>query len=159
MRIGIGHDAHRLVADRALVLGGVTIDHPTGLLGHSDADVLVHAIGDALLGALGQGDLGKHFPDSDPAFKDISSLRLLQDICSLMRTLGFRCVNVDAVIVAQAPRLAPYTERMRANIADCLGLDPARVNLKATTTEGMGFEGRQEGISAQAVVLLAETRA
>ncbi len=154
MKTGIGYDAHRLVPDRPLVLGGVTVPHTTGLLGHSDADVLVHAVCDAVLGALGQGDIGKHFPDSDPAYKDVSSLKLLEEVQTLADRQGYRCGNLDAIIVAQKPKLAAYMEKMKNNIARRLNVSPGQVNIKATTTEGMGFEGREEGISAQAVVLL-----
>ena len=157
MRVGLGYDAHRLVAGRPLILGGVEIPHALGLLGHSDADVLTHAIGDALLGAAGAGDLGTHFPDKDPAFKDISSLVLLKRIREIVRDRGFTPQNVDATIVAQAPRLAPHIPAMQANLAPILGLTPAEVNIKATTTEHMGFAGRGEGIAAYAVVLVAKT--
>ena len=154
IKIGIGYDAHRLVAQRPLVLGGVAIPCDVGLLGHSDADVLIHAIGDAVLGALGQGDLGRHFPDNDPAYCGISSLVLLEKIALMLQAGGMVCGNVDAVIVAQQPKLAPFVGRMAAVIAGCLGIASAQVNIKATTTEKMGFEGRGEGISAQAVVLI-----
>jgi len=154
MRIGLGFDAHRLVAGRPLVLGGVEIDHHLGLWGHSDADVLTHAIGDALLGAAGLGDLGRHFPDTDPAFKDVSSLRLLQRIMEMVRERGFRVVNVDATVMAERPKLAPHMVHMAANLAPILGVPPAEMNLKATTTEKMGFTGREEGIAAMAVVLV-----
>jgi 2-C-methyl-D-erythritol 2,4-cyclodiphosphate synthase len=157
MRVGLGYDAHRLVAGRPLILGGVEIPHALGLLGHSDADVLTHAIGDALLGAAGAGDLGTHFPDKDPAFKDISSLILLERIMGIVRDRGFAPQNVDATIVAQAPRLAPHFPEMQANLAPILGLTPAEVNIKATTTEHMGFAGRGEGIAAYAVVLVTKT--
>jgi len=156
MRVGLGYDAHRFAADRPLVLGGVTIAFHMGLLGHSDADVLVHAMGDAMLGAAGLGDLGKHFPDTDTTFKGISSLTILKRIQEMVSGQGYRCSNIDAVIVAQKPKLAGYIDEMKKNIAACLDLTPGAVNIKATTTEGMGFEGRQEGISAQAVVLLVE---
>jgi 2-C-methyl-D-erythritol 2,4-cyclodiphosphate synthase len=155
VRVGLGYDAHRLVADRPLILGGVEIPHTQGLLGHSDADVLSHAIGDALLGAVGAGDLGTHFPDKDPAYKNISSLILLTRIMAVVRDRGFQPVNVDATIVAQAPRLAPHIPAMQANLAHILGLTPAEVNIKATTTEHMGFAGRGEGMAAYAVVLVA----
>ena len=154
MRIGTGYDAHRLVEGRDLILGGVHIPHEKGLLGHSDADVLLHAICDALLGAAGLGDIGKHFPDTDPAYKGISSIRLLAAVGEKIATAGFSCGNVDAVIVAQRPKLAPYMDDMRSNIAAALRIGPDRVGIKATTTEGMGFEGRGEGISAQAVALI-----
>ncbi len=154
MRVGLGYDAHRLVAGRPLILGGVEIPHAQGLLGHSDADVLAHAIGDALLGAVGAGDLGTHFPDQDPAYKDISSLILLERIMAVVRDRGFAPVNVDATIVAQEPRLAPHIPAMQAKLAPILGLIQADVNVKATTTEHMGFAGRGEGMAAYAVVLV-----
>lgn len=156
MRVGLGYDAHRLVTGRPLILGGVDIPHTLGLLGHSDADVLSHAIGDALLGAVGAGDLGTHFPDKDPAYKDISSLILLERIMKVVRDRGFQPVNVDATIVAQEPRLAPHIPAMQANLAPILGLTPAEVNIKATTTEHMGFAGRGEGLAAYAVVLVTK---
>jgi 2-C-methyl-D-erythritol 2,4-cyclodiphosphate synthase len=157
MRVGLGYDAHRLVAGRPLILGGVEIPHTQGLLGHSDADVLSHAIGDALLGAVGAGDLGTHFPDRDPAYKDISSLILLERIMAMVRDRGFAPVNVDATIVAQEPRLAPHIPEMQKKLAPILGLTPNDVNLKATTTEHMGFTGRGEGMAAYAVVLVTKT--
>jgi 2-C-methyl-D-erythritol 2,4-cyclodiphosphate synthase len=156
MRVGQGLDAHRLVSGRPLILGGVTIPYPLGLLGHSDADVLSHAIGDALLGAAGLGDLGRHFPDSDPAYKNISSLVLLARIVALVEERGFRVVNVDATVVAEQPRLAPHVPDMIANLAPILGVAPEDVSLKATSMEKMGFTGRGEGIAALAVVLLEE---
>ncbi len=156
MRIGLGYDAHRLVEGRRLVLGGVAIPHPLGLLGHSDADVLSHAVGDALLGAAAAGDLGTHFPDSDPAYKDISSLVLLEKIAALVKARGFKPVNVDATIVAEKPRLAPHIPAMVANLAAALGLPPEAVNVKATTTEQMGFTGKGEGLAAYAVALVEE---
>lgn len=154
MRIGIGYDAHRLVPGRPLVLGGTTIAYDKGLLGHSDADVLVHAVCDAVLGAIGRGDIGRHFPDTDPAFKGIASLRLLERVRDMAFAAGFVCSNIDAVIVCQSPRLAPYLATMAQNIAGCLRVGPDAVNIKATTSEGMGFEGSGEGISAQAVALM-----
>jgi 2-C-methyl-D-erythritol 2,4-cyclodiphosphate synthase len=157
MRVGLGYDAHRLVAGRPLVLGGVEIPYEKGLLGHSDADVLTHAIGDALLGAVGAGDLGTHFPDQDPAYKDISSLILLARIMEVVRDRGFTPVNVDATIVAEQPRLAPHIPAMQARLAPVLGLTPADINIKATTTEHMGFAGRGEGLAAYAVVLVTKT--
>ncbi len=157
MRVGLGYDAHRLVEGRPLVLGGVRIPYHLGLAGHSDADVLSHAIGDALLGAVGAGDLGTHFPDRDPAYRNISSLVLLERIITLVKARGFKPVNVDAVVVAQEPRLAPYLEEMIANLAPILGLTPEAINLKATTTEHLGFTGRGEGIAAYAVVLVEKT--
>ncbi len=158
MKIGIGYDAHRLVAGRSLILGGVTVPHDTGLLGHSDADVLVHAVCDAVLGALGCGDIGRHFPDSDPAFTGVSSLKLLERVREMVERNGYRCGNVDAVIVAQQPKLAPFLEDMCGNIATALHIERELVNIKATTTETMGFEGRREGISSQAVVLLKKVQ-
>jgi len=154
MRIGQGYDAHRLVPGRPLVLGGVSIEHETGLLGHSDADVLLHALCDALFGALGEGDLGRHSPDSDGRYKGISSLRLLQEAMALCHRRGYVIGNLDATVVAQRPKLAPHIEQMRHNVADICGCSHLDVNIKATTTEGLGFEGREEGISALAVVLL-----
>ncbi len=157
MRIGIGYDAHRLVEGRALVLGGVTIEHSLGLLGHSDADVLLHAISDAVLGAVGLGDIGRHFPDTDPAWKGADSRKILEAVCALAREKGYSCVNVDAVVVAQQPKLAPYMDVMCSNVAACLNISVEHVNIKATTTEGLGPEGRCEGISAQAVVLMTHS--
>ena len=157
MRVVLGYDAHRLVAGRPLILGGVEIPHAQGLLGHSDADVLAHAIGDALLGAVGAGDLGTHFPDKDPAYEGISSLILLERIMQIVRDRGFAPKNVDATIVTQQPRLAPHIPLMQANLATTLGLTPADVNVKATTTEHMGFAGRGEGMAAYAVVLVTKT--
>jgi 2-C-methyl-D-erythritol 2,4-cyclodiphosphate synthase len=154
MRIGIGYDVHRLTQDRALILGGVEIPHDKGLLGHSDADVLVHAVMDAILGALALGDIGRHFPDTDAAYEDISSLVLLRRVKTLMEGQGYGVGNIDAVIIAQAPKCAPYIVQMRLNIAECLGCDAGRINIKATTEEGLGFSGREEGIAAQAVALL-----
>jgi 2-C-methyl-D-erythritol 2,4-cyclodiphosphate synthase len=153
--VGHGYDAHRLVAGRPLILGGVEIPYHLGLEGHSDADVLSHAVGDALLGAMAAGDLGTHFPDRDPAYKGISSILLLKRIMAMVENRGLTPVNVDATIVAQRPRLAPYISQMVANLAAALGLSRDAVNVKATTTEGMGFAGREEGIAAHAVVLLA----
>ena len=154
MKIGLGYDAHRFTEGRPLVLGGVVIHYHLGLLGHSDADVLSHAIGDAFLGAVGAGDLGRHFPDHDPAFKDISSLELLKKIMEIVRQRGYQPVNLDAVVVCEAPRLGPHFQEMIARLAPILGLPPEDLNLKATTTEKMGFTGRGEGISAYAVVLV-----
>jgi 2-C-methyl-D-erythritol 2,4-cyclodiphosphate synthase len=154
MRIGQGFDVHALVEGRRLVIGGVEIPHDKGLLGHSDADVLLHAICDALLGAAGLADIGRHFPDSDPRFKGIDSRELLRHVANLLVERRYRVVNVDATIVAQAPRMAPHIARMVAHIAADVGLDAACVNVKATTTEGLGFTGRGEGIAAQAVCLI-----
>ena len=153
-RIGQGYDAHRLASGRALVLCGVTVPASMGLDGHSDADVAVHALMDALLGALGRGDIGRHFPDSDPRYKGISSMLLLDQVMAMVRENGFEIMNADVTIVAQRPKLMPYLDAMRANIAAALGVPQERANVKATTTEHMGFEGREEGISAQAVALL-----
>jgi len=154
MRVGNGYDVHRLVPGRRLVLGGVEIQHETGLLGHSDADAPVHAIIDACLGAAGLGDIGMHFPDSDPAFKDISSLRLLCQTQAKLARMHLSIVNLDCVIVAERPKLAPYIPEMRKNISGCLKIEESRVNIKATTEEGLGFTGAREGISAWAVCLL-----
>lgn len=157
MRIGHGYDVHRLVEGRKLILGGVEIPHETGLLGHSDADVLLHAISDAILGAIGEGDIGRHFPDTDPAYRGASSIRLLQQVMLLAEAKGCRIGNVDGTIVAQRPKLAPYIPQMKTNIASALGCDPERVNVKATTTEELGFAGRREGIAAYSVALLEES--
>lgn len=154
MRIGHGYDVHRLVAERKLIIGGVDIPYPLGLLGHSDADVLLHAICDAVLGALGEGDIGRHFPDTDPAYKGISSLKLLREVMSLAASRGYDIGNIDATVIAQRPKLAPYIRAMVENIAVACNTDISRVNVKATTTEELGFEGRGEGISTHAVVLL-----
>ena len=159
MRIGQGYDVHALVPGRALIIGGVRIDHHSGLLGHSDADVLLHAITDAVLGAAGLGDIGRHFPDTDPAYRDADSHRLLQRAMELARSAGFALGNVDATIVAQEPRLARHLPRMVERIAQALGCDAAQVNLKAKTNERLGYLGRGDGIEAQAVVLLTLTPA
>lgn len=154
MRIGQGFDAHALVAGRKLVIGGVNIPHDKGLAGHSDADVLVHALCDALLGAAGLGDIGVHFPDTDARYKDIDSRRLLREVAELLRERDLRVVNVDATIFAQAPKMAPHIPAMRAHLVADLGVHQDAVNIKAKTTERMGFVGRGEGIAAEAVVLL-----
>ncbi len=154
MRIGIGYDVHQLVEGRKLILGGVEIEHEKGLLGHSDADVLVHSLMDAILGAMAEGDIGKHFPDTDQSYKDISSLILLGRVKNIMRSRGYRLVNADCVVAAQRPRLAPHIDKMRVNIAEVLETSPDNIGIKATTTEWLGFEGREEGISAQAVCLI-----
>ena len=154
MRVGMGYDVHRLVEDRALILGGVEIPYEKGLLGHSDADVLLHAIMDALLGAAALGDIGKHFPDTDPAYKGISSIRLLEHVGRLIEDELYVVGNIDATIIAQRPKMAPYIEQMRGNIAQALGIDISQVNVKATTEEGLGFTGSGEGISSQAVACL-----
>jgi 2-C-methyl-D-erythritol 2,4-cyclodiphosphate synthase len=155
MRVGFGYDAHRLVAGRPLILGGVEISHHAGLSGHSDADVLTHALGDALLGAVAAGDLGRHFPDSDPAYRGISSLILLERIVTVVQSRGYRPLNVDVTVVAEQPRLAPYVPQMIDKLAPILGLPHEAVSIKATSTEKMGFAGREEGIAAYAVVLVA----
>lgn len=154
MRVGMGYDVHRLVEGRDLIMGGVKIPYEKGLLGHSDADVLLHAVMDALLGAAALGDIGKHFPDTDPAYKGISSMVLLEKVGGLLESQSFLIENIDATIIAQAPKMRPFIETMRENIADALGLDKGHVNVKATTEEGLGFTGTGEGISAQAVCLL-----
>jgi 2-C-methyl-D-erythritol 2,4-cyclodiphosphate synthase len=151
MRFGIGYDVHRFTEDRKLYIGGVCIEYDKGLLGHSDADVLVHAIMDALLGAAALGDIGKHFPDTDDSYKGVSSIELLRRVRETLREKGYGVNNIDATVIAQRPKLAPYIEDMRANIADALNTDISRVNIKATTEEGLGFTGRGEGISAMAV--------
>lgn len=154
MRIGMGYDVHRLVGDRALIIGGVEIPYEKGLLGHSDADVLLHAIMDALLGAAAMGDIGKHFPDTDPEYKGISSLVLMEKVGELLRENGFIIENIDATIIAQAPKMRPYIDSMRENIARVLEVDVSCVNVKATTEEGLGFTGAGEGISSQAICML-----
>jgi 2-C-methyl-D-erythritol 2,4-cyclodiphosphate synthase len=154
MRIGQGFDVHALAAGRKLIVGGVHIPFAKGLLGHSDADVLLHAICDALLGAAGLGDIGRHFPDTDARYSDIDSRELLRDVARKLRSLQLTVVNVDATIIAQAPRMAPHIPRMVVNISEDLGVVPAAVNVKATTTEELGFIGREEGIAAQAVALI-----
>ncbi len=158
MRIGMGYDVHKLVLDRDLIIGGVKIPYEKGLLGHSDADVLLHAISDALLGAAALGDIGKHFPDSDPQYKGISSLKLLQHVGNLLEENCYFIENIDATIIAQAPKMRPHIDAMRANIAECLGIDISQVNVKATTEEGLGFTGTGEGISSQAICLLTSPR-
>ena len=154
MRIGMGYDVHRLVKDRKLIMGGVEIPYEKGLLGHSDADVLLHAVMDALLGAAALGDIGKHFPDTDPAYEGISSLKLLEKVGRLLEEHCFLIENIDATIIAQAPKMRPHIDAMRKNIADALGIDISQVNVKATTEGGLGFTGSGEGISSQAVCLL-----
>lgn len=154
MRVGFGYDVHRLVEGRPLILGGVTIDHPVGLDGHSDADVLLHAITDAILGAAAMGDIGSHFPDTDPAFKGADSMELLREVVRRVGAEGFRLVNVDATVAAQAPKLRPLIDEMRTNIAAAVDLDLGAVSVKATTTERLGFVGTKEGMSAYAVCLI-----
>lgn len=158
MRIGMGYDVHRLAENRALIIGGVTIPWEKGLLGHSDADVLLHAIMDALLGAAALGDIGKHFPDTDPAYKGISSLKLLKEVGKLLTENCFLIENIDATIIAQAPKMRPYIDTMRENIARELEIDISQVNVKATTEEGLGFTGTGEGISSQAICMLTTPR-
>ena len=155
MRVGMGYDVHKLVEGRDLILGGVKIPHTLGLLGHSDADVLLHAIMDALLGAAALGDIGKHFPDTDPQYKGISSIRLLEHVRDLISEKGYMVENIDATIIAQKPKMRPYIEQMEQNIADALGIDVSQINVKATTEEGLGFTGTEEGISSQAICALA----
>lgn len=154
MRIGMGYDVHRLTEGRSLIMGGVEIPYEKGLLGHSDADVLVHAVMDALLGAAALGDIGKHFPDTDPAYKGISSIALLKKVGELLEENCFLIENIDATIIAQAPKMRPHIDRMRQNMADALGIDISQINVKATTEEGLGFTGTGEGISSQAICLL-----
>ena len=156
MRIGHGYDVHRLVEGRDLILGGVKLDYPMGLDGHSDADVLLHAVSDALLGAAGVGDIGLHFPDTDPRYKGADSLRLLEVVGEKVKERGFRVGNIDVTMIAQKPKLRPHIPAMQENIAKALGIDPSRVNVKATTEERLGFTGRQEGMSCHAVCLLEE---
>ena len=157
IRIGQGYDVHRLTEGRELWLCGVKVAHSLGLDGHSDADVAIHALCDALLGALALGDIGKHFPDTDPAYKGIDSRKLLAHVCALVASHGYTLGNADVTIMAQRPRLAPYIEEMRRSLAEVTGADTSRISVKATTTEHLGFEGREEGISASAVVLLCST--
>ena len=156
IRVGHGYDVHRLVADRELILGGVHIPHETGLLGHSDADVLTHAVMDALLGALALGDIGKHFPDTDPAYKDADSLRLAKAVAELVTRDGWEIGNVDATVIAQAPKLAPHIPMMRQNLADTLGIPLDRIGVKATTEEKLGFTGEKLGIATHAVCTMVK---
>lgn len=154
MRVGLGYDVHRLVEDRDLILGGVKIPYEKGLLGHSDADVLLHAIMDALLGAAALGDIGKHFPDTDPVYKGISSIKLLQHVGALLEQENYQIVNIDATIIAQRPKMAPHIPQMVKNVAKTLKLEENQVNIKATTEEGLGFTGTGEGISSKAICSL-----
>ena len=154
MRVGIGYDVHKLVQGRKLILGGVEIAHEKGLLGHSDADVLVHAIMDAMLGALALGDIGKHFPDTDPKYKGADSIKLLEFVNNLIISKGYKVNNIDSIIIAQAPKMAPHILKMRENISKAIGVDIDSVNVKATTEEGLGFTGNKEGISSQAICSL-----
>ena len=158
MRIGHGYDVHRLVEGRKLILGGVQVPHTLGLLGHSDADVLTHAVMDALLGAAALGDIGRHFPDTDPAYAGADSLKLLDHVVELLEEKGYQVGNVDATILAQKPKLAPYIEKMRDNLAARMKVEPDQVNVKATTEEKLGFTGAEEGIAAHAVALLSLKR-
>lgn len=153
-RIGQGFDVHQLTEGRPLIIGGITIPYEKGLLGHSDADVLLHTVADACLGAIGEGDIGRHFPDTAPEFKDADSAKLLEHVWGIVNGKGYELVNIDCTIIAQKPKMAPYIEPMRQRIAALLGGTPDQVNVKATTTEKLGFAGREEGIAAQAVVLL-----
>ena len=157
MRVGMGYDVHRLVEGRDLIMGGVKIPYEKGLLGHSDADVLLHAIMDALLGAAALGDIGKHFPDTDPKYKGADSMELLRHVKRLLEENKFAVENIDATIIAQAPKMRPHIDTMRHNIADALGIDISQVNVKATTEEGLGFTGTGEGISSQAVCIITTT--
>lgn len=154
MRVGLGYDVHRLVEERDLILGGVNIPYEKGLLGHSDADVLIHAIMDSLLGASALGDIGKHFPDTDPAYKGISSVKLLEHVGSLLKQNNYSIGNIDATIIAQKPKMAPHIPQMVKNIATALNVDVNKINVKATTEEGLGFTGTGEGISSQSICLL-----
>lgn len=154
LRIGQGYDVHQLVEGRKLIMGGVDIPHTRGLLGHSDADVLAHAVADALLGGVRGGDIGKLFPDTDPAYEGADSMKLLAAVADFVRERGYEILDVDSVIAAQAPKLSPYRDQMRENLARAMGISPENVGVKATTTEHLGFEGREEGISATAVALL-----
>lgn len=156
MRIGMGYDVHKLAEERDLIIGGVKIDYEYGLLGHSDADVLLHAIMDALLGAAALGDIGTHFPDTDERYKGISSMKLLEHVATLLKENGYRVGNVDATIIAQKPKMAPHIPGMRENIATALGVELGRINVKATTEEGLGFTGSGAGISSQAICMLEE---
>ncbi|WP_066072239.1 2-C-methyl-D-erythritol 2,4-cyclodiphosphate synthase [Neobacillus soli] len=153
-RIGQGFDVHQLAEGRPLIIGGITIPYELGLLGHSDADVLLHTVSDACLGAIGEGDIGRHFPDTDPNFKDADSAKLMEHVWQLVKDKGYELVNADCTIIAQKPKMAPYIEQMRVRIAELLEAAPEQINVKATTTEKLGFTGRGEGIASQVVVLL-----
>ena len=155
-RVGQGFDVHEFATNRPLILGGVTIPYEKGLIGHSDADVLLHTVTDAALGAIGEGDIGRHFPDTDPEFKDADSAKLLQYIWKIVEEKGYKLGNIDCTIIAQAPKMAPYINEMRDRIAQLLNAEPSQVNVKATTTEKLGFTGRGEGIAAQATILLIQ---
>lgn len=156
MRVGIGYDVHKLVPNRDLIVGGVKIPHSLGLLGHSDADVLLHAIMDSLLGAAALGDIGKHFPDTDDRFKGISSIKLLNEVNALLNKNNYKIENIDATIIAQSPKMAPYITSMRQNISEALNISIEQINVKATTEEGLGFTGAKEGISSQAICLISK---
>lgn len=156
MRVGLGYDVHQLVEGRPLILGGVLIPHDKGLLGHSDADVLLHAVKDALLGAIGEGDIGRHFPDTDERFKGADSVKLLMHVWGLVKEKGYKLGNLDCVIMAQKPKLAPYIDEMRGVLARELEAELGQINVKATTTEKLGFVGREEGMAAQAIVMLVQ---
>lgn len=156
-RIGQGYDVHQLVEGRPLIIGGITIPYEKGLLGHSDADVLLHTVADACLGAIGAGDIGKHFPDTDPEFKDADSAKLLRHVWAIVKKEGYELGNADCTIIAQSPKMAPHIEDIRVRIAELLDTSTDRINVKATTTEKLGFTGRSEGIAAQAVVLLVKS--
>lgn len=154
LRVGMGYDVHQLVEGRKLIMGGVEISHDKGLLGHSDADVLIHAIMDALIGAIGEGDIGKHFPDTDEKFKGISSMLLLEEVCKLLKEKKAVICNIDATIIAQKPKMAPYIDKMRKNVAMALDIEVGQVNIKATTEEKLGFTGAELGISSQAITMV-----
>lgn len=156
MRVGLGYDVHKLVEGRKLIIGGVDVPHETGLLGHSDADVLVHAVMDSILGALALGDIGKHFPDTDEKYKGSDSIKLLEFVYNLIRGKGYVIGNIDCTIIAQSPKMAPYIEKMRNNIAKALNTDINNINVKATTEEGLGFTGNKQGIAAQSICLLVK---
>ncbi len=158
MRIGMGYDVHKMVKERDMIIGGVKIDYELGLLGHSDADVLTHAIMDALLGASALGDIGKHFPDTDPAYKGANSIELLEKVGELLKNNGYVIGNIDSTIIAQKPKMAPHIDKMRENIANALGIDISQVGVKATTEEGLGFTGALQGISSQAIALIYDVR-
>ncbi len=156
MRIGMGYDVHKLVPNRDLIIGGVNIPFELGLLGHSDADVLLHAIMDSILGAAALGDIGKHFPDTDDRFKGISSILLLENVGNLLKDHGYKIINIDATIIAQKPKMLPHIDKMRENVAKALNIELNQINIKATTEEGLGFTGKLEGISSQSICLIAE---
>ncbi|MCC0642291.1 MULTISPECIES: 2-C-methyl-D-erythritol 2,4-cyclodiphosphate synthase [unclassified Clostridioides] len=157
MRIGLGYDVHKLVEERKLIIGGVEIPHDKGLLGHSDADVLIHAIMDSILGALALGDIGKHFPDTDKKYKGIDSMKLLEHVYNLITSKGYKIGNIDSTIIAQSPKMAPHIENMRKNISKVLNTDIENINIKATTEEGLGFTGAKQGIASQSICLLLLT--